>query len=220
MPIEPVWDEALCRRYTESMRKLARYDHRGVAKKIVRHLDGLRPKASLVEVASGPGFLAIELGRLLPEPTLVLVDSAKPMLRIAEEEASRAGVSVRGVESSADRIPLPDGSAEVVLCKNLMNCIEAHRRIDVTREIARLLTPGGWAFIVDFDAAGSRLAATGIGLFARWLAGGEFHRDFRAAFARRLAPAPLAAAFAEAGCSTAVERFGASFLLVARRAGA
>jgi ubiquinone/menaquinone biosynthesis C-methylase UbiE len=90
MPSEPVWDEALCRRYTEGIRKLARYDHRGVARRIARHLGGLRPKATVVEVASGPGFLAIELGRLWAEPTLVLVDSAKGMLGIAEEEAARA----------------------------------------------------------------------------------------------------------------------------------
>jgi ubiquinone/menaquinone biosynthesis C-methylase UbiE len=220
MPSEPIWDEALCRRYTDSMRKLARYDHRGVARRIARHLGGLRPKATVVEVASGPGFLAIELGRLLPEPTLVLVDSAKPMLGTAEEEAARAGVPVRTIESSADRIALPDASADVVLCKNLMNCIEASHRIDVAREIARLLVPGGWGFVIDFDAQGSRFAATLIGLFARCLVGGEFHRDFRAAFARRLDPTPFAAVLAEVGCGTSIERFGPSFLLVARKVGA
>ncbi|MBN2574127.1 MAG: class I SAM-dependent methyltransferase [Deltaproteobacteria bacterium] len=218
MPNESIWDEALCRRYADSMRKLARYDHRGVATRIARHLGGLRPRATVVEVASGPGFLAIELGRLLTEPTLVLVDSAKPMLSIAEEEARRAGVPVRTIESSGDRIALPDASADVVLCKNLMNCIDASQRIDVAREIARLLAPGGWAFVADFDVAGSRLAATLIGLFTRFLVGAEFHRDFRAAFARRLDPGPLAAVLAEAGCSTSIERSGPSFLLVARRA--
>jgi ubiquinone/menaquinone biosynthesis C-methylase UbiE len=211
MPSEPIWDEALCRRYADSMRKLARYDHRGVARRIARRLGGLRPKAEVVEIASGPGFLAIELGRLLPEPTLVLVDSAKPMLGIAEQEASRAGVPVRTIESSAEQIALPNASVDVVLCKNLMNCIEESRRIDVTREIARLLVPKGWAFVVDFDAQGSRFAATLIGLF---------HRDFRAAFARRLDPGPLAAVLAECGCSTSIERFGPSFLLAARKAGA
>lgn len=219
MSIEPIWDEALCRRYADGMRKLAPYDHRGVAGRIVRHLTELRPGASVVEVASGPGFLAFELARLLSRPSLALVDSAPPMLRIAEQEAERAGVTVRSVESPAERIALPDACADVALCKNLMNCIDTARRIDVVREIARLLAPGGAAFTIDFDVQGSRPSATLIGLFAHVLVGGEFRRDFSAAFARRLAPEPLAVAFTEAGCSTSIERFGPSFLLIARRPG-
>jgi ubiquinone/menaquinone biosynthesis C-methylase UbiE len=217
MSAEPVWDEEFCRRYADNMRPLARYDHRGVATKIARHLAGLKPGASVVEVASGPGFLTIELARLLTEPSLTLVDSAPAMLRLAAQEAANAGVEAHCVESPAERIALPDACADVVLCKNLMNCIDPALRVKVIHELTRLLAPGGRAFVVDFDVQGSHLAALLIGLFSRLLVGAEFHRDFRAAFARRLDSAPLSAAFAEAGCITSTERFGASFLLVARR---
>ena len=217
MLVQLNWDETLCRRYTEAMRRLAPYDHRGVATRLARHLTDLPPKATVVEIASGPGFLSFELARLLREPELVLVDSALPMLEIATEEAKRAGLSVRTIASPAEHIALPDGSADVILCKNLMNCIDAAVRELVVKEMLRLLAARGRAFVVDFDANGSHLAALLIGIFARVLAGAEFHRDFRNAFARRLDPAPLANTFTAAGCSVSVERFGPSFMLVAKR---
>lgn len=211
------WDETFCRRYSDGMRKLAPYDHRGVAERIAKHLGGLRSEAALVDVASGPGFLGLALAKILGIARLTLVDSASAMLAIAQNEGQKVGVSLEILESSAESIGLPDGSADVVTCKNLMNCLDVAERVPVALELFRLLPPGGKVFIVDFDAGGSRLAAKLIGVLVRMLAGGEFARDFRDAVGRRFDPRPIADALAQAGATISVERFGPSFLLIATR---
>lgn len=217
MSSQPIWDAALCQRYAEGMRKLAPYDHRGVAGRIARHLVGLSAGAKVVELASGPGFLSFELARLISQPELTLIDAARPMLQIAKAEAEQRGLPVRTVLCAAERVELVDATADVVVCKHLMNCIESAQRLKVVEEMTRLLKPEGRAFVVDFDARGSRVAAAAIGLLTRMLAGAEFSSDFRKAFARRLDPAPLSAAFEAHGCSVEVERSGPTFLLVAAK---
>lgn len=218
MSNQPIWDALLCQRYTESMRKLAPFDHRGVAARIARRLAGLGAGAKLIDLASGPGFLSFELARVLAQPELTLVDSAEPMLQLAMAEAEQQGLRISTLLSAAESVALPEAIADVVVCKNLMNCIEPAHRLKIVGEMARLLKPGGRAFTIDFDVQGSRVAAAAIGLLTRFLAGAEFSRDFRKAFARRLDPGPLAAAFEAKGCcSVEVERSGPTFLLVATK---
>jgi ubiquinone/menaquinone biosynthesis C-methylase UbiE len=218
MSNQPTWDEVQCQRYADAMRKLAPYDHRGVAARIAKHLGGLRAGAVVVDAASGPGFLGFELAKLLNQPKLVLIDSAVPMLQVAREEARNAEIAPEVIHCPVEQIALADGAADVVTCKNLMNCIDADARTNVARELYRLVAPGGKAFIVDFDERGSRLAAAAIGLLVRLIAGKTFQSDFRAAVGRRLDPSPLVDSFEAMGASVSVERFGPSFLLVAHRA--
>jgi ubiquinone/menaquinone biosynthesis C-methylase UbiE len=217
MSNQPVWDAALCQRYTDGMRKLAPYDHRSVAARIARRLVGLSAGAYVVDLASGPGFLAFELARVITQPELTLVDSAEPMLQLATLEAEQQGLQVRTLVSAAERVALPDAVADVVVCKNLMNCIGPAHRLKVVDEVIRLVKPGGRAFVIDFDAQGSRIAAAAIGLLTRLLAGAEFSRDFRRAFARRLEPTPLSMAFEARGCAVEIERSGPTFLVVATK---
>jgi ubiquinone/menaquinone biosynthesis C-methylase UbiE len=139
------------------------------------------------------------------------------MLEVARAEARAAAIAAEVILGSVEQLTLADGTADVVVCKNLMNCISTEARPSVAQEFYRILAPGGKAFIVDFDERGSRLAAAAISLIVRLVAGKTFQSDFRAAVNRRLDPYPLVETLEAKGASVSVERFGPTFLLIAHR---
>lgn len=176
------WNEETCRRYAEKMQKVVKHDHLPWAKRIVENLDGLAPGAKVMDVATGPGFLLVELARLLPTPLLYAQDQAAPMLALARERAEAEGLTVETVNGPAERIDLENGVMDVVTCKQLLH--ECDDVDDVLREVHRVLTPRGKAFIIDFDADGSKLAAWSIRTFIRVTQGREqaaaYEQSFRA----------------------------------------
>jgi ubiquinone/menaquinone biosynthesis C-methylase UbiE len=113
------------------------------AQEIARQLPG---GASVLEVAPGPGFLAIELARLGPY-RIVGLDISKEFVRIATENAARAGVEVTFREGNASSMPFEPDSFDLVYCraafKNFSEPVEA------ICEMHRVLKPGGKAVIHD-----------------------------------------------------------------------
>lgn len=150
------WNEEFCRNYAAGLRPVVPFDHGLWAKRIAREL-GRDARAVVVDIATGPGFLLLELGKLVPGLTLIGTDQAEPMLTIAREEATRARLDLRTVGCPAEKLTLPDGQADVATCKQLLH--EAPDVSGVLREAARVLRPGGRLFLIDFDATGSRFAA-------------------------------------------------------------
>src|SRR5579862_1308490 len=64
----------------------------------------LSPGGSMLEVAPGPGYLAIELARLGPY-RVVGLDISKSFVRIAADNAARAGVAVTFRHGNASAMP-------------------------------------------------------------------------------------------------------------------
>jgi ubiquinone/menaquinone biosynthesis C-methylase UbiE len=104
------------------------------------------PGAAVLEVAPGPGYLAIELARLGPYQ-LTGLDVSRSFVRIASENARRAGVSIDFRWGDAARMPFGDEAFDFVTChaafKNFADPLGA---LD---EIHRVLRPGGRASIHD-----------------------------------------------------------------------
>jgi ubiquinone/menaquinone biosynthesis C-methylase UbiE len=104
-----------------------------------------RPGARVLEVAPGPGYLAIELARR----GLVTsgVDISRTFVRIANDNARAAGVAVQFKEGNAAELPYPDGSFDFVVCraafKNFADPLGA------LNEAYRVLASGGQASIID-----------------------------------------------------------------------
>jgi ubiquinone/menaquinone biosynthesis C-methylase UbiE len=103
------------------------------------------PGARVLEVAPGPGYLAIELARRGYRVTGL--DVSRSFVRIARENAARAGVAVDFEEGDAAHLPFPDASFDHVVCmaafKNFADPVGA---LD---EMHRVLRPGGEACIHD-----------------------------------------------------------------------
>lgn len=106
---------------------------------------GDRPGATIVDLGSGPGFLALELGRQLPSAVITGVEP-NPQMRAISARASRQG-NVRFVDGSAEHLPVPDGTVDLVV-----SSLSAHHWDDLeaaVREIRRVLRSSGTAWIHD-----------------------------------------------------------------------
>jgi ubiquinone/menaquinone biosynthesis C-methylase UbiE len=104
------------------------------------------PGSAVLEVAPGPGYLAIELAKLGPWRVTGL-DISRSFVRMAGENAREAGVPVDFRHGDAAAMPFDPDSFDLLVCraafKNFSEPVEA---ID---EMHRVLKPGGEALIID-----------------------------------------------------------------------
>jgi ubiquinone/menaquinone biosynthesis C-methylase UbiE len=211
------WSEEMCRSYAEDLRPIIRLDHAVWAQKIAARLVGLPVGATVLDVATGPGFLLVETARRIPGLRLIAQDQMKPMLEIARTELERAGFSAEAVCCPAEELQLADASVDVVLCKQFL-----HEAGDVDLalgEMWRVLKPGGRAFIIDFDADGSRLAAFAVRTFLRATRGRAIAHNFWRSFKAGLRGTQLRDRLLKAGFTDAeYVRSGFNYLLQGTKA--
>ena len=107
---------------------------------------GLPAGASVLEVAPGPGYFAIELARL-GRFRVVGLDISRSFVEIAGENARRAGVSVEFRRGDASSMPFEEDAFDLIYCraafKNFADPVGA------LTEMHRVLRPGGLAVISD-----------------------------------------------------------------------
>jgi ubiquinone/menaquinone biosynthesis C-methylase UbiE len=117
----------------------------------------LAPGGAVLEVAPGPGYLAIELAKRGYRVTAL--DISQSFVRIARENAARSGVQVDVRHGNASAMPLADASFDYVVCmaafKNFTDPVGA------INEMHRVLRPGGQASVFDLrrDASLQDIAA-------------------------------------------------------------
>lgn len=113
--------------------------------------------SAVLEVAPGPGFLAIELAKL--GHAVTGIDISKSFIEIADRNARDAGVTVDFRRGDVAMMPFADDSFDFVVCvaafKNFPDPVAA---LD---EIHRVLRPGGSASIQDLrkEATDREIAA-------------------------------------------------------------
>jgi len=104
------------------------------------------PGSRVLEVAPGPGFLAIELAKT-GRYRVTGLDISESFVRIARENARKVGVTVDFRHGNASAMPFPDAAFDFVVCtaafKNFSDPLGA------LNEIHRVLAPGGEASIYD-----------------------------------------------------------------------
>jgi ubiquinone/menaquinone biosynthesis C-methylase UbiE len=106
---------------------------------------------AVLEVAPGPGYLAIELARHGLRVTGL--DISRSFVRMATENAVRAGVPVTFRLGDAAAMPFEPGSFDFLVCRAAFkNFSEPIRALD---EMHRVLRPGGEALIIDLRANAS-----------------------------------------------------------------
>ena len=108
--------------------------------------NGLPDGASILEIAPGPGILAVELARLGLFHVTGL-DISRTFVGIATERARNAGVNARFVEGNASRLPFPDSAFDQVISQAAFkNFSEPQQAVN---EMYRVLRPGSAAVIED-----------------------------------------------------------------------
>ena len=110
--------------------------------------DQLAPGSNVLEVAPGPGYLAIELSKL-GAFRVVGLDISKTFVAIASANGRDAGASVEFVHGNASDMPFGAESFDLIVCraafKNFAEPVQA------IREMYRVLKPGGKAQIFDLS---------------------------------------------------------------------
>jgi ubiquinone/menaquinone biosynthesis C-methylase UbiE len=112
--------------------------------------EGLRDGAAILEIAPGPGYLAIEIARL-GRFHVTGLDISRTFVQIASENARQAGVSVDFHQGDVAVMPFAAESFDLVICqaafKNFVHPGSA------LFEIHRVLRPAGTAVIQDMSSA-------------------------------------------------------------------
>jgi ubiquinone/menaquinone biosynthesis C-methylase UbiE len=148
-------------------------DYRAAARAVADQVAG---GASVLEVAPGPGYLAIELAKLGPY-RIVGLDISESFVRMAAENAKAAGVAATFLRGDAASMPFDSESFDLIMCraafKNFSDPVRA------LNEMYRVLKPGGKALIQDLrsDASAAairaQVAAMGLGrinsLLTKWI---------------------------------------------------
>lgn len=131
----------LARWYARSTRD--RSDRHATAQAIAAQLG---PGGALLEVAPGPGYLAIEVARL-GAYRISGLDISHSFVRIATDNARRAGVAIDFRHGDVARMPFATDSFDCLVCqaafKNFPDPVTA---LD---EMHRVLRPGGRGSIFD-----------------------------------------------------------------------
>ena len=108
--------------------------------------------ASLLDIATGTGDLALAIKRALPEIDVLGTDFCRPMLDVAV----RRGLS-RVLEADAMNLPLEDASFDAAtVAFGLRNMADYGKAL---REFRRVLKPGGHLLVLDFSMPENIFAA-------------------------------------------------------------
>ncbi|WP_432928065.1 class I SAM-dependent methyltransferase [Microbispora sp. CA-135349] len=113
---------------------------------------GLPAGADVLEVAPGPGYLAVEMARL--GCAVTALDLSRTFVEITADNARRAGVRVDVRHGDAADLPFPGGSFDLVVCQAAFK--NFGRPVRALDEMHRVLRPGGTAVIHDMSREASR----------------------------------------------------------------
>lgn len=116
------------------------------------HAAGVGPGTRVLDVGTGPGFVASAAGRLGAEVSAV--DQSAAMVQIARS------VELRALQASVESLPFPRGAFDAVVAGYLLNHLP--RPEVAVAELARVLAPGGRLAMTVWDAPEDNPA---IGLF-------------------------------------------------------
>jgi len=120
-----------------------------------RIAERLPPGAKILEIAPGPGYLAIALARF-GRYDITGLDISRSFVGIATDNAVKAGVEVDFRVGDAAAIPFADASFDFIVCraafKNFTQPMQA------LREMQRVLKPAGQALIIDLRRDASSAA--------------------------------------------------------------
>ena len=146
-------DEQRAQRYARQSKIGSRIVYAPFAKKIAQRLSDLEDEgATIVDLGTGPGLLAVELHKLWPQAKFIGVDPSSEMLRIARKNADEAGMpDFEARLGAAEETSLPSESADLVVSQYSFHEWEDPQK--GLGEVLRILKPGGRLILNDFYRA-------------------------------------------------------------------
>ncbi|MBN1978124.1 MAG: class I SAM-dependent methyltransferase [Anaerolineae bacterium] len=148
---EAIAEPVDARRFSEVMgsNRFRQADYRRLAHRAV----GLTtpPKGKVLDIGTGPGFVAIEVAKLLKGTgsQVVGMDLSQAILALAAENATKAGLNgtLSWREGDAKAMPFKDGEFDLIVSNDSLHHWDDP--LPVFDEIARVLKDGGRCIIHD-----------------------------------------------------------------------
>jgi len=135
-------------RLNEAVSQVAFAGRRGRVYRQIVALAGVRPGDAVLDVGCSGGYLARKLAAAAgPAGRVTGVDPSQAAIT----HARRALPAMTFTTGTAQDLPLPDASFDVVTCTLAMHHVPARRRGDALAEMYRVTRPGGRLLIADFD---------------------------------------------------------------------
>ncbi len=135
-----------------------------IARRIAAHLN---PGSRVLEIAPGPGYLAIEIAKLT-DSRVTGLDISRSFVRMAAENARNANVRVDFEHGDAADLPFPSTQFDFIVCRAAFKNFS--RPLVALNEMHRVLKPSSAALIIDLRKDFSRRAVNdyvaGRGVFA------------------------------------------------------
>ena len=136
-------DGFIARFYDKNARQYSMEQYETWAQKIVRQISEHR---SVLEIAPGPGYLAIELAKA-DHLQIVGLDISETFVQIAQENAQQAGVTVEFRQGDVTCMPFDDEMFDFIVCTSAFkNFAEP---VTALNEMYRVLNSKGKAWISD-----------------------------------------------------------------------
>ena len=152
---------------------------RWYAKNTASNLEGFRAEAAalaarlpagaaVLEVAPGPGYLAVELAKR-GNFRIAAVDYSHTFIAICRENAKAAGVDIDFRQGDAAHLPFPDSQFDFIVCRAAFK--NFGDPVGALSEMHRVLNPGGTAVIADMrkNASDAAIAREVSGMKMGWL---------------------------------------------------
>jgi ubiquinone/menaquinone biosynthesis C-methylase UbiE len=106
----------------------------------------VRGSADILEVGAGSGAFTARLLNAYPDASITALDPDQALLTDARR---RLGSTVAFIEGTCESIPLPDDSFDLVIARFVFQHLADP--VAASREIRRVLRPGGRIVAIDFD---------------------------------------------------------------------
>ena len=142
-PYKGLGMEGAVAKWYATLTKKSLDDFKALARRTAKQLP---PASSVLEVAPGPGYLAIELAKL-GDYRITGLNVSQTFVEIARANAAKANVRVEFHRGNASKMPFGDETFDYIVCRAAFkNFSEPHRALV---EMHRVLKPGGQGLIID-----------------------------------------------------------------------
>ena len=151
------WNGEHAQRFARSVENMRKTRYIPFAEEIYEFINQFveKEKPAILDVGCGPGYLLLEIAKMIPSSELIGVDLSEDMLQIAMEEAKEKGLnSIIFRQGPAENIPVVDAHNDVVVC---LNSLHDFNNIEKTlSEIYRITKKEGIFILKDKNGAYSK----------------------------------------------------------------
>ena len=111
---------------------------------------GLKPDEKLLDVGCGTGTLLLLAKKRFPEIEMAGVDIDKKVLDIARKKFAEENLTIKFVETGAQKLPFPNSHFTVVVSTLIFHHLPTKIKKSAIREIYRVLKKNGRFLLADF----------------------------------------------------------------------